>query len=197
MLCTQCSHWTAETFTYYTLEATWNRLHGVPIPPGLKTKFRTHAERFGCDFSETELPFVYCRKGCISRFYVIRKAHDHRPRRVIVSCPSYSIAAQDNEELPSLSHLWQLCATESHGPTVVHGHQFYPGLCENFAYFRLPAHRSIRPEIGVTGQCFICGQSFDKGIAVQETTWLCSNRHYLQWWRMRNPAVFERLNRRR
>jgi hypothetical protein len=197
MLCTHCVHWTTETFTYETLEKTWDDLHDTPITPGLKTKFRKEAERLGKDFSEVELPFLYCRKGRLNRFYIIRKNGDQRPRKSVTSCPFYSFGTEDTKTSPINGPLWQFCTTEAHGPTVVRGHQFYPGLCENFTYFRLPAHRAIRLEIGVSGQCSVCGDPFDRGMVVRETTWFCSNRHYLQWWRLRNPKLFEKLNRSR
>ena len=197
MLCLQCVHWTVESFTYATLKEKWEKLLSTPITPGYRQKFEKESLRLAIDFAETELPFKYCGKGCVDRFYVVRNHNDIKPKRKITNCSSFSVTESAASEIPVPGPLWQICTTESHGPTVVRGQQFYPGLYENTLYFRIPAHKAIRPEIGNPGQCTVCGSEFEHGIMVHEVSTFCCNRHYLQWWKERNPKLFEKLNRRR
>jgi hypothetical protein len=186
-----------ESFTYATLKKKWDRLLSTPITPGYRQKFKRESQRLAIEFAETELPFKYCGKGCVDRFYVVRNPKDIKPKKRFATCASFSVTESAASEIPIPGPLWQICTTESHGPTMVRGQQFYPGLYENTLYFLLPAHNSIRPEIGHPGRCTVCASEFERGIMIHEVSSFCCNRHYLQWWKERNPKLFDKLNRRR
>lgn len=194
MLCASCVHWTVEQFSYGGLQKRWGELIPGKITPGYKNKFQQEASRANAPFLQTRLLFKYCSQGCINRFYLMRNARDAWPRKNIVNCSSYATVEGGMEGIPIPGVLWSICATESHGTSTVKGHTFYPGLYEKAVYFRLPAHRQIRPDLGVAGKCEICASEFEKGIRVKETSYFCCNKHYLEWWRTRNPDAFQMLN---
>lgn len=195
MLCKQCVYWTIESFTYQKLVEKWGTLLGTNITPGYEDKYQRESRRSSRAFSEIELPFKYCGKGCIDRFYIVRNLHDTRPKREISSCASFNNTSIPTTEITIPSPFWNVCSTESHGPTVFQGQQFFPGLYENTLYFRIPAHKNARPETGTQGRCSVCGNDFENGIRIHEITYFCCNRHYLQWWKERNPKIFEKINR--
>jgi len=197
MLCKQCVHWTVELFTYEKLEEKWDTLLGTKITPGYEDKFLKESKRLSRDFSETELPFKYCNNGYIDRFYIMRNPNDAKPKKNITSCAFFSVTSASATEFPVPGPLWNFCSTESHGPTLLRGQMFLPGLYENTLYFRIPTHNNVQPEIGVQGRCSVCCKDFEHGIMIHEITHFCCNRHYLQWWQERNPKIFEKLNRSR
>jgi len=195
MLCKDCVHWTVEVFTYEELKGKWDTLLGSAITPGYEDKFLKESKRLSVDFSETQLSFKYCSKGCIDRFYIMRTPVDMRPRKIVNSCTFFNVSSISSTELPVPGPLWNYCATESHGPTVHRGQTFIPGLYEDTLYFRIPTHNHIHPETGVSGQCSVCGSEFEHGIMVREITYFCCNKHYLQWWKDRHPHAFEKINK--
>jgi len=197
MLCKECVHWTVEIFTYEGLNEKWEELIGTTITPGYKDKFLKESKRILREFEETQLSFKYCAKGCIDRFYIMRHAADLKPKKVVNSCSYFSTSNEPSSDFPVPGPLWIFCATESHEPTVYRGQTFIPGLYENTQYFRIPTHKHILPEVGVSGQCSVCGCDFERGIVVREVIYFCCNKHYLQWWKDHHPKSFERLNRHR
>lgn len=195
MLCTSCVHWTVELFSYSALEERWTKLIGNVITPGYKDKFIKESEKQSLDFDNTYLSFKYCSKGCLDRFYIMRNPRDDKPKKMVATCSSYSTSAAAKEGIPVPGPLWTICTTESHGATRIGGQLFYPGLYENSTYFRIPAHSNILPELNASGNCVICNSSFDHGIRIQEVSHFCCNKHYLEWWRARNPEMFKKLNK--
>lgn len=195
MLCAQCIHWTVELFKYEDLKERWDSLLGTEITAGYKDRFLRESKQLSQDFSETELLFKYCGKGCVDRFYIMRNPNDTKPKKNIASCPLFNVTSTSSDEFPIPGPLWNFCSTESHGPTVLKGQKFLPGLYEKSIYFRIPTHNNIQPEIGVSGQCSVCSNDFERGIVVREITYFCCNKHYLQWWKKRHPKAFEKLNK--
>jgi len=196
MLCASCVHWTVELFSYSALEERWNSLIGNAITPGYKDKFIKESKKMLVNFDQTTLSFKYCGKGCLDRFYIMRNPQDDRPRKRVTTCSSYSTSVAAKEGFPVPGPLWNFCTTESHGVSRAKGQTFYPGLYENTIYFRLPAHREIQPELNASGKCLICDSLFHHGIRIEEVSHFCCNKHYLEWWRARNPEMFEKLNKR-
>lgn len=196
MLCASCVHWTVELFSYSTLEERWTSLIGNDITPGYKDKFIKESKKMSVNFDQTSLSFKYCSKGCLDRFYIMRNPRDDRPKKRVTTCSSYSTSAAAKEGIPVPGPLWNICTIESHGVSQVKGQTFYPGLYENTIYFRLPTHRAIPPELNGSGKCLICDSVFQHGIRIEEVSHFCCNKHYLEWWRARNPEMFEKLNKR-
>lgn len=195
MLCASCVHWTVELLSCTTLEERWIDLIETSITPGYREKYVRESEKQGIAFSQTNLYFKYCNKGQLTRFYVMRDPEDVRPRKAITECNHYSASIEALEGVPIPGPFWNICSTESHGTSDIKGQRFHPGLYEGSTYFRIPAHKGVRPEVGVAGKCMICENEFKKGIQVTETSSFCCNKHYLEWWKARNPDAFLRLNR--
>ncbi len=195
MLCTNCVHWTVELFSYSTLEERWTSLIGNVITPGYKDKFIKEGKRLSIDFEQTKLSYKYCSKGCQSRFYIMRNLRDDRPKKMVNECASFSTSAVSKKGIPVPSRLWTICTTESHGVSRTDGQVFYPGLYEDTIYFRIPAHGNIRPKLNTRGICVVCDSPFQHGIRIQESSHFCCNKHYLEWWRARNPEMFNKLNK--
>ena len=128
-------------------------------------------------------------------FWSKNRQRDDRPKKLVSTCSSYSTSAAAKEGIPVLGFWWAICTTESHGTSRIGGQVFYPGLYENRTYFRIPAHRNILPELNPRGTCVICESHFQHGIRIQEVSHFCCNKHYLEWWRTRNPEMFEKLNK--
>ena len=195
MLCENCVHWTVELFTYENLQKRWESIIAMPITPGYKEKFQKESELFQVDFEKTEMLYKYCAQGRIDRFYVMRNPRDSRPKKQIVNCLDYATSIDSRSQFMIPSPIWTLCCSGAHGISEIKGQKFYPGLCENKSYYRVPGHGKIRPEIIKQGECTVCGEQFGRGLRVTEQTYFCCNRHYLEWWSGRNLEQFEKLNK--
>lgn len=194
MLCGNCIHWTVELLSYSEFKERWAKLIGSVITPGYRQKFIRESKKLSLDFDDTKLFYKYCGKGGLDRFYIMRNPKDDRPRKKVANCLSYSTSVATKDGIPIPGPFWNICTTESHGISQVEEQVFYPGLYENSTYFRIPAHHNIQPELNVRGKCIVCDSSFQRGIRVQETAYFCCNKHYLAWWRTRNPEMFKKLN---
>ena len=195
MQCADCSCWIISEFSYRELQEKWNKLIGGPITPGYRKRFEKEGKRLGIPVDEVNLAFKYCLKGKLNRFYIVKHPNDTRPSKKVVDCSGFTTATIGVTEFPIPSPLWSKCMKESHGPTRVQGQIFYPGLREQNGYSRIPAHGTIRPMLIHQGTCDICGSEFSQGLLVREVTHFCCNKHYLQWWKDRNPEMYEKLNR--
>jgi|MTBAKSStandDraft_1061840.scaffolds.fasta_scaffold50583_3 hypothetical protein len=194
--CETCSAWTVGELTYEELCRKWHLLVGGAITAGYARRYRREGERLGRPWEEVVLPFKYCAKGMLTRFYIVKGPDDTKPRKMVRNCPEYSINGVNIVEFPVPSPLWTICQQEPHKITKVKGQLFLPGLCENYTYFRIPAHGRVEPEIIDNGTCDICGRDFARGLVVREITYFCCNKHYLQWWRKEHPEEYRRFNRR-
>lgn len=139
MPCESCSCWKISEFTYQELCEKWSALIGGPITPGYRKRFEREGERLGIPTERVVLPFKYCLKGKLNRFYVVKHANDTRPSRKMTDCSGLTTAPIGITEFPVPSPLWSICTKETHGPTKVYGQQFYPGLTENGTYVLPPA----------------------------------------------------------
>jgi len=193
--CTSCSAWAAGEFTYEELCRRWHVLVGGRITPGYANRYRKEGERRSLPWEEVILPFKYCAKGMLTRFYIVKGPDDTRPKKIVRNCPEYSINGANIVEFPVPSPLWTICQQEPHGKKTIKGQLFLPGLCENYTYFRIPAHGRVEPEIIDGGTCDICGRDFSRGLVVREITYFCCNKHYLQWWRELHPDEYLRFNK--
>lgn len=192
--CDECSCWTITEFTYDELHNAWNRLVGAAITPGYKKRFEREARSRKLPLEEVTLPFKYCAKGKLSRFYISKHATDTKACKKVINCSGFTTATIGVEEFPIPSPMWALCMQETHGPKRVNGHIFYPGLREH-CYSRIPAHGAIKPLFIDDSRCDICGNEFSRGLVVREETHFCCNKHYLQWWKARHPKLYEKLNK--
>ncbi len=197
MSCADCSCWKISDFSYKELHEKWTTLIGGSITPGYRKRFAKEGKHLGIPTEEVVLPFKYCLKGKLSRFYVVKHPSDTKPCRKVTECPGFTTAVLGITELPIPSPFWSRCTREAHGATKVRRQLFYPGLTELGCYVRIPAQGSIRPVFIHDRTCDICGNAFSRGIEIREITRFCCNKHYLQWWKDRNPEIYDKLNRRK
>lgn len=158
--CDTCGGWAVADFTFSELCAKWHELIGGKITEGYERRYQREGERLGVPWEELRLPFKYCTRGRLTRFYIVKGPADTRSKKSIRGCPHYFLRGVDTSEFPVPSPLWTVCHTESHGPTTLKGQQFVPGLCENRVYFRLPTHGKVEPERVEAGNCDVCGKDF-------------------------------------
>jgi len=182
-------------FTYSELRRKWETLVGGRITAGYARRFQREGERLELPWEEIALTFKYCAKGMLTRFYIVKGLADTKPKKIVRNCPEFSAAGSNIVEFPVPSPLWTICQQEPHARKKVKGQLFLPGLCENYTYFRIPAHGRIEPEIVNDGICDICGREFSRGLVVREITCFCCNKHYLQWWRREHPDEYSKFNR--
>lgn len=65
-----------------------------------------------------------------------------------------------------------------------------PSEAPNQGYVRIPWYGKTEPKIYVTGNCNECKKNFSSGIEItteKEVLKFCGNRHYVQWWKTKNP----------
>lgn len=193
--CALCSCWKISDLLYQELQDLWIKLIGGPITPGYLNRYLKRSGELGIPVEEVKLPFKYCAKGKFTRFYFVKSPTDTKPVKEMAGCPSFTSEQNGGEEIMIPSPFWSLCQQESHGQSSVEGQSFYPGLVENFHYSRIPAHGKNKPLLVDGGTCSICGREFSTGIMVKEITTFCCNKHYLEWWKVKHPEMYAKLNR--
>ena len=105
----------------------------------------------------------------------------------------------------SCSHFVSHSEPAPESPPAPQGQIFRAGLYEeklmplrpidapNHDYVRIPWYGKAEPKIYVTGNCNECKKNFSSGIEIateKEILKFCGNRHYMQWWKNKNPQVF-------
>ncbi len=140
--------------------------------------------------AEVRIGFKWCSEGILTRFYIRRGPEDRRPVKEGIWCPKFS----ESEHSEPLANLWAVCATETHGLSVVKGMRFTPGLYENNTYMRIPFYDTVRPTVE-TGDavCSTCGKEVRKAISIRVEKTFCCNKHYLEWWAKRYREECQKL----
>ncbi len=193
MVCDKCSSWKCEELKYEELEERWKNSIGGMVTPGILQRYRKEAARQSVDLSDIQIGFKYCAEGILTRFYIRRGKEDCKPVRRGEGCPKYS---QGNLKMKHTSTLFQICATESHGPSEVHGIHFSPGLYENDTYTRVPMYGAVKPTV-ITGdaECSSRGNVSRRSIRIKVEKSFCCNKHYLEWWAKRYQEEYRRLEK--
>jgi hypothetical protein len=181
--CRKCSHWKCEELTLNVAKDIWSRCLGGQMTPGIIRRY----EKRG---TEARIGYKYCAEGILTRFYIMKGSEDRRPVKDMEGCPKFS---ESSYTKPSET-LWAICATETHGPSVVKGIRFTPGLYENNTYMRIPLYDSVRPTVEKgDALCSTCGKEMKKSIRILIERSFCCNKHYLEWWAQRYTEECQKL----
>ena len=191
LVCQKCSNWKCEELKYEEAVERWADSIGGIVTPGILKRYKKEAARQDEDISQIRIGFKYCAKGILTRFYIRRGENECRPVRTGEGCPKFTKGNPKMEQT-----VWQICATESHGPSEVNGIRFCPGLYENHTYMRIPSYGSVRPTVETGGsECSSCGKVARRSIRVRVEKTFCCNKHYLEWWAEHYREEFRRLER--
>jgi len=91
MSCKNCKFLKIKNLTYSELEARWDELCGPKeITPGYRLKFLNASRQYKYPINKTRLKFMYCSKGVLTRFYIIRNGRSYGPKKSISFCRSYA-----------------------------------------------------------------------------------------------------------
>jgi hypothetical protein len=182
-------NWKCNTFSYDELLATWNEVIGTPITPGHLRRYHKAAASSGLSLEEVRIGYKYCAAGKLSRFYLMKGAHDTRPPRAVLSCSQFTA-----DPAGSFAAIWRICSEETHGPSEYRGIRFVPGLFEHKTYTRIPLYGSVRPRVERSAErCNTCGGQAKRVLVVELRKVFCCNEHYLAWWAKRYREEYQRL----
>lgn len=91
MSCEKCKFLKIKNFTNSELNEKWTELFGPEeITPGYYLKFLNASRQYKYPFHKTRLKFMYCSKGVLTRFYIIRNNRNYKPKKDVTFCSSYS-----------------------------------------------------------------------------------------------------------
>jgi len=88
--CARCFNLKIRNLNYPELTEKWNELYSpTKITEGYATRMRRESAKLGIPFNELRMRFVYCAKGILSRFYIIRSSKQIKVKVKIGRCESY------------------------------------------------------------------------------------------------------------
>ena len=91
MSCKNCKHLKIKNFTYRELTEKWDEIYGPEeITPGYYIKFLNAARKEHRSLERTRLKFLYCTKGVLTRFYIIRAHRNYQPKKAVGYCHAYA-----------------------------------------------------------------------------------------------------------
>ena len=90
MSCANCLNLKIQNFTYQELVAKWDEIyHPEAITGGYETRMRREAVSRGIPFDWIKVRHIYCSKGILSRFYIIRTWGLVKAKPAVVNCKYY------------------------------------------------------------------------------------------------------------
>ncbi len=194
MDCQKCSNWKCGPITYQEYAQRWNDTIGGIITPGILKRFTKKSITQEEPLDTVTIGYKYCAKGVLSRFYLMRTETDTKASIKLPNCPKYSEDHNSGVEVDSVSPIWKVCISETHGISEVKGVRFAPALYEQDNYMRVPLYGSVRPVVHRNdNQCSSCGKVAKRAITVRIEKTFCSNKHYLEWWGKRYREEYKRL----
>ena len=88
--CARCLNLKIRNLNYQELTEKWNELYSpTKITQGYETRIHRESIKLGIPFNELRMRFVYCAKGILSRFYIIRSSKQIKVKVKIGRCESY------------------------------------------------------------------------------------------------------------
>jgi hypothetical protein len=88
--CARCLNLKIRNMNYSELTGTWNELYyPTNITEGYATRMCKESIKLGIPFKELKMRFVYCAKGILNRFYIIRSTKQIKVKVRIGHCESY------------------------------------------------------------------------------------------------------------
>jgi len=90
MSCANCRNLRVRRFNYQDLVDKWNELYAPSgITEGYEKRMKRESLKLGIPFNMVRMRFVYCEKGVLSRFYIVRGSKEIKPKVTISNCQSY------------------------------------------------------------------------------------------------------------
>ena len=88
--CARCLNLKIRNLNYPELTQQWDELYSpTMITEGYATRMHRESITLGIPFHELRMQFVYCAKGILSRFYIIRSSKQIKLKVKIGRCESY------------------------------------------------------------------------------------------------------------
>jgi hypothetical protein len=90
MTCENCRNLKVKIFTYEELKKKWNEIY-LPesITEGYEKRILRESLKQKTPFERTRLKFIYCSKGMLNRFYIIRGRSTIKTRPGMQGCQFY------------------------------------------------------------------------------------------------------------
>ena len=171
----------------------WEDAIGGSITPGFLKRYRKEADILEISFKDVRIGFKYCSEGILTRFYLRKGESDCKAARTLDDCKKFSTVSK-KLEFTRISPIWKICTEETHGPSVVSGITFVPGLYEDHTYMRVPLYGSVRPKIVRSdAECSVCGKKAKRSLSIRIEKSFCCNKHYLEWWAKRYREEYHNL----
>ena len=91
MSCENCLNMKIKCLNYKELRRKWDEIYApAAITEGYGTRMLREAMRRGIPFEDTKLKYVYCTRGILSRFYIIRGRRTIKPKAGLQYCQFYT-----------------------------------------------------------------------------------------------------------
>ena len=88
--CARCLNLKIRNLNYIELTEQWDELYSpTMITEGYSTRMHRESIKLGIPFHEIRMRFVYCAKGILSRFYLIRGNNQIKLKVKVGCCESY------------------------------------------------------------------------------------------------------------
>ncbi len=193
MDCGDCNNWKCEELTFNELLVRLEESLDGEISLGFMQRYERVAEIQCVALEDVRIGFKYCSEGMLTRFYLRKGKNDCKAARTLEDCQKFSTVSK-KLEFTRISPIWKICTEETHGPSVVSGITFVPGLYEDHTYMRVPLYGSVMPKI-VRGdaECSVCGKRAKRSLSILGEKSFCCNKHYLQWWANRYREEYHNL----
>lgn len=91
MSCENCLNLKVKIFTYEELKAKWDEVYlPASITEGYEKRILRESLKQKTPFETTRLKFIYCSKGMLTRFYIIRGHSIIKTKPGMQGCQFYS-----------------------------------------------------------------------------------------------------------
>lgn len=88
--CARCLNLKIRNLSYPELTEKWNELYSpTKITEGYATRMCRESIKMGIPLDELRMRFVYCAKGILNRFYIIRSSKQIKVKVKANRCESY------------------------------------------------------------------------------------------------------------
>lgn len=90
MSCDNCLNLKTGRFNYYELRKRWDEIYSPSmITEGYERRLQRESLKLNMPFEKTRMRFVYCAKGMLSRFYIVRGKGPFKHKAARQNCQYY------------------------------------------------------------------------------------------------------------
>ncbi len=90
MSCENCLNLKVKMFTFGDLKNKWNEIYSPDsMTEGYEKRLRRESMKQNTPFERTRLKFIYCSKGMLNRFYIIRGHSTIKTKPGMQGCQFY------------------------------------------------------------------------------------------------------------